>query len=32
LHRTLSLAIPLLALTLLFVLAVGASKLPRPHL
>jgi len=30
LHRTLSLAIPLL--TLLFVLAVGASKLPRPHL
>lgn len=31
LRRTLSLAIPLLALTLLFVLGVGASKLPRPH-
>ena len=32
LRRTLSLAIPLLALTLLFVLAMGGSKLPRPHL
>jgi hypothetical protein len=31
LRRTLSLAIPLLALTLLFGLGVAASKLPRPH-
>lgn len=31
-RRTLSLAIPLLVLTLLFALVIGASKLPRPHL
>lgn len=31
LRRTLSVAIPLLALTVLFVLGVGVSKLPRPH-